>query len=129
MALVRSLVRGVCGVATAIALLGLAWGLGGTAWAASHWPWLADNRWLLVQYVVNGASNGLIIALIALGYTMVYGIVELINFCAWRLDHARLLPHPHHHRGPPARPSSGAGLVRAAEGRGAAVLRSHELGR
>ncbi len=80
MALVRSLVRGVCGVGAAGALLGLAWGLGGTAWAASHWPWLSDNRWLLVQYVIDGAGNGLIIALIALGYTMVYGIVELINF-------------------------------------------------
>ncbi|MBL9148317.1 MAG: branched-chain amino acid ABC transporter permease [Phycisphaerae bacterium] len=32
------------------------------------------------QQVVNGLSNGMIIALIALGYTMVYGIVELINW-------------------------------------------------
>src|SRR5579872_2699015 len=56
----------------AAALLGLAWWLGGTGWCASHWPWLALNRWMLVQYVVDGASNGLIIALTALGYTMVY---------------------------------------------------------
>ena len=32
------------------------------------------------QQVITGLSNGMIIALIALGYTMVYGIVELINF-------------------------------------------------
>ena len=32
------------------------------------------------QQVVTGLSNGMIIALIAIGYTMVYGIIELINF-------------------------------------------------
>ena len=35
---------------------------------------------LIVQCLITGLANGLIIALIALGYTMVYGIVELINF-------------------------------------------------
>ena len=30
--------------------------------------------------VVDGLSNGAIYALIALGYTLVYGIIELINF-------------------------------------------------
>ncbi len=35
---------------------------------------------VLLQQLVTGLSNGMIIALIALGYTMVYGIVELINF-------------------------------------------------
>ncbi len=35
---------------------------------------------LVVQQALIGLSNGLIIALVALGYTMVYGIVELINF-------------------------------------------------
>jgi branched-chain amino acid transport system permease protein len=35
---------------------------------------------VLLQQVITGLSNGMIIALIALGYTMVYGIVELINF-------------------------------------------------
>ena len=34
----------------------------------------------LVQQLITGFSNGMIIALIALGYTMVYGIIELINF-------------------------------------------------
>jgi len=35
---------------------------------------------VFIQQVITGLSNGMIIALIALGYTMVYGIVELINF-------------------------------------------------
>src|SRR5436190_15210120 len=30
--------------------------------------------------IVNGLSNGMIWALIAIGYTLVYGIIELINF-------------------------------------------------
>ncbi len=34
----------------------------------------------LAQYLINGLTFGALIALIALGYTMVYGIVELINF-------------------------------------------------
>jgi branched-chain amino acid transport system permease protein len=35
---------------------------------------------VLLQQLIIGMSNGMIIALIALGYTMVYGIIELINF-------------------------------------------------
>lgn len=35
---------------------------------------------LVIQQIVNGISLGSIYALIALGYTMVYGIVKLINF-------------------------------------------------
>ncbi len=35
---------------------------------------------VFMQQVILGLSNGMIIALVALGYTMVYGIVELINF-------------------------------------------------
>jgi branched-chain amino acid transport system permease protein len=34
----------------------------------------------LLQILLFGISNGAIIALIALGYTLVYGIIELINF-------------------------------------------------
>ena len=33
-----------------------------------------------VQYLINGLAQGSIYALIALGYTMVYGILKLINF-------------------------------------------------
>ena len=35
-------------------------------------------EWL--QQLINGISLGSIYALIALGYTMVYGIIKLINF-------------------------------------------------
>src|ERR1700751_5588942 len=35
---------------------------------------------LVLQLVVYGIATGAIYALIALGYTMVYGIIELINF-------------------------------------------------
>ena len=34
----------------------------------------------LTQYLINGISLGAIYALVALGYTMVYGILQLINF-------------------------------------------------
>jgi branched-chain amino acid transport system permease protein len=39
----------------------------------------AEPRQVL-QYFIIGIANGSIIAIIALGYTMVYGIIELINF-------------------------------------------------
>lgn len=42
--------------------------------------WLGQVLALLPQALLIGLSNGMIIALIALGYTMVYGIIELINF-------------------------------------------------
>ena len=35
---------------------------------------------LLLQQVINGLSLGAMYALLALGFTMVYGIIELINF-------------------------------------------------
>jgi branched-chain amino acid transport system permease protein len=38
------------------------------------------NANLFTQYLIYGISSGALIALIALGYTLVYGIVELINF-------------------------------------------------
>ncbi len=38
------------------------------------------NWQLFLQYLVIGIASGALIALIALGYTLVYGIVELINF-------------------------------------------------
>jgi branched-chain amino acid transport system permease protein len=38
------------------------------------------NPLQLVQFLIIGISNGAIVAIIALGYTMVYGIIELINF-------------------------------------------------
>jgi branched-chain amino acid transport system permease protein len=41
---------------------------------------VAFNSEILAQYVIDGVMFGLLIALIALGYTMVYGIIGLINF-------------------------------------------------
>ncbi len=35
---------------------------------------------LLIQQLVNGIALGSIYALVALGYTMVYGTIKLINF-------------------------------------------------
>jgi len=41
---------------------------------------LLDKPYLFAQNVINGIQLGFVYALIALGYTMVYGIVKLINF-------------------------------------------------
>ena len=41
---------------------------------------LAFNSELFVQLTVNGVTLGSLYALIALGYTMVYGILKLLNF-------------------------------------------------
>jgi branched-chain amino acid transport system permease protein len=41
---------------------------------------LRDNPSLFIQNIINGLQLGFVYALIALGYTMVYGIVKLINF-------------------------------------------------
>lgn len=41
---------------------------------------LIESPTLFLQQVINGLQLGFVYALIALGYTMVYGIVRLINF-------------------------------------------------
>ena len=35
---------------------------------------------VFIQYPVNGLSMGSVYAIIALGYTMVYGIAKMLNF-------------------------------------------------
>jgi branched-chain amino acid transport system permease protein len=51
--------------------------MGGHFWA----PNFQMTWWeVLVQQTINGLTRGAVFALIALGYTMVYGIIELINF-------------------------------------------------
>ena len=35
---------------------------------------------LFVQSIINGLNQGAVYALVALGYTMVYGILRMINF-------------------------------------------------
>src|SRR4051812_33459868 len=47
---------------------------------ASHLPLAAVNFSTLPEQFVNGLLLGAIYALIALGYTMVYGVLKLINF-------------------------------------------------
>ena len=34
----------------------------------------------ILQYLINGISIGSVYAIIALGYTMVYGIAKMLNF-------------------------------------------------
>ncbi|MGZ4313489.1 MAG: branched-chain amino acid ABC transporter permease, partial [Solirubrobacteraceae bacterium] len=34
----------------------------------------------LIQTIINGLTTGFLYALIALGYTMVYGVLKLLNF-------------------------------------------------
>jgi branched-chain amino acid transport system permease protein len=58
-------------IIVAIMVLTLIWRLGALA---------AENPTLFVQQVVNGLQLGFVYALIALGYTMIYGVVKLINF-------------------------------------------------
>jgi Branched-chain amino acid ABC-type transport system, permease components len=41
---------------------------------------IASNPEVFIQQLLVGLVNGAVIAIIALGYTMVYGIIELINF-------------------------------------------------
>lgn len=42
-----------------------------------HWPMHLDN---FLQQFINGLTLGSVYAVVALGYTMVYGIIQLINF-------------------------------------------------
>src|SRR3989338_2539031 len=41
---------------------------------------MSSDSWLFFQQLLNGLVIGAIYALIALGYTMVYGVIQLINF-------------------------------------------------
>ena len=41
---------------------------------------IRNDPGILLQQLINGIANGAIIAIIALGYTLVYGIIELVNF-------------------------------------------------
>src|SRR5438552_8590537 len=41
---------------------------------------MSPQEAVILQQLVNGLSLGMMYALLALGFTMVYGIIELINF-------------------------------------------------
>ena len=45
-----------------------------------HCPGFIANNNIWVSLVVGGLANGFLYALIALGYTLVYGVLRLINF-------------------------------------------------
>jgi branched-chain amino acid transport system permease protein len=64
--------RAIAGRAAAILILA-----GGALWLAVN---LIYSPVLFFQSAVIGFGNGVLYALIALGYTLVYGIIELINF-------------------------------------------------
>ena len=38
------------------------------------------REWTILQQLINGLSLGALVRLIAVGYTVVYGIIQLINF-------------------------------------------------
>ena len=60
----------------------LAWagGLAGIVLSFSWWYIAVYGLNVFLQQLINGLQRGSIYALIALGFTMVYGIIELINF-------------------------------------------------
>lgn len=60
----------------------LAWpvGLGTVVVGFSWWYGATYGVTVFFQQLINGLQRGSIYALIALGFTMVYGIIELINF-------------------------------------------------
>ena len=41
---------------------------------------IVGNPTILVQQLISGLANAAIVTIIAIGYTMVYGIVEMVNF-------------------------------------------------
>ena len=45
-----------------------------------HCPGFIANNNIWVSLIVGGLANGFLYALIALGYTLVYGVLRLINF-------------------------------------------------
>ena len=56
------------------------YGIGILAFVLLILPRIFQNPTLFLQTLVFGLTDGALYALIALGYTMVYGIIELINF-------------------------------------------------
>jgi branched-chain amino acid transport system permease protein len=56
------------------------YGIGLAAFVVLILPRIFQNPVLFLQTLVFGITDGALYALIALGYTMVYGIIELINF-------------------------------------------------
>ena len=54
----------------------------------------------LPQQIINGLTLGSVYALIALGYSMVYGILQLLNFAHGAISHLQdREAHPNFRRG------------------------------
>jgi branched-chain amino acid transport system permease protein len=51
-----------------------------TGIASSGRPAMSDSIFYFIQQLINGLTIGSTYALIAIGYTMVYGIIGMINF-------------------------------------------------
>jgi branched-chain amino acid transport system permease protein len=77
LAALRSRLAGTIGV---VVLLGVVIAVLGASVGLQHCDVAQGGGSFLVQILALGLSQGAIYALIALGYTMVYGIIELINF-------------------------------------------------
>ena len=56
------------------------YGIGAAAFLLLILPRIFQDPVFFVQIMIFGVTDGALYALIALGYTMVYGIIELINF-------------------------------------------------
>jgi branched-chain amino acid transport system permease protein len=56
------------------------YGIGAAAFLLLILPRIFQDPVFFVQILIFGVTDGALYALIALGYTMVYGIIELINF-------------------------------------------------
>ena len=53
---------------------------------------------LFLSYLINGISLGSVYAIIALGYTMVYGIAKMLNFAYGAVIMGGLHGAGHRHR-------------------------------
>jgi len=80
MANLTALRRRLAGTIGVVLLLGVVIAVLGLSVAVQHCDVAQGGGSFLVQIMALGLSQGAIYALIALGYTMVYGIIELINF-------------------------------------------------
>jgi hypothetical protein len=65
---------------------------------------------ILLQQIINGLVLGSMYALVALGYTMVYGIINLINFAHGEVLMVGALTSLDHHRPDEGRHAGHAGL-------------------
>ena len=44
------------------------------------WDWMVSHRDIIVIQTINGVVTGMILALIASGLTLIFGIMDVVNF-------------------------------------------------